>query len=70
MPAKIAHACVEFIFTALATDPYRVSKPLVRELTGQRSARRGSYRIIVRVDEENRLVEVLHVSHRAHAYRR
>lgn len=69
LPAKIASACVEFIFTALPENPYRVSKPLVRELAGQRSARRGAYRVIFRVTDEDRLVEVLHVSHRAHAYR-
>lgn len=69
LPEKIATACVEFIFTALADQPHRVSKPLFRELAGQRSARRGAYRIIIRIDDDRRLVEVLRVSHRRHAYR-
>jgi mRNA-degrading endonuclease RelE of RelBE toxin-antitoxin system len=69
LPGKIATACVEFIFTTLAANPYRVSKPLFRELAGQRSARRGSYRIVFRVNDDKRLIEVLRVSHRGHAYR-
>lgn len=69
LPTKVATACVEFIFTTLAVNPYRVSKPLFRELAGQRSARRGSYRIILRINDDLRLIEVLRISHRAHAYR-
>lgn len=69
LPGKVATACVEFIFTTLATNPYQVSKPLFRELVGQRSARRGSYRIVFRVNDDMRLIEVLRVSHRRHAYR-
>ncbi len=69
LPGKVATACVEFIFTTLADNPYRVSTPLFRELAGQRSARRGSYRIVFRVNDDTRLIEVLRVSHRRHAYR-
>lgn len=69
LPGKVATACVEFIFTTLAANPHRVSKPLFRELAGQRSARRGSYRIVFRVDDDARLIEILRVSHRRHAYR-
>lgn len=69
LPPKIATACVSFVFTTLADDPRVVSKPLVGELAGARSARRGSYRIIFRIDDERHLVEVLHIAHRSHAYR-
>jgi mRNA-degrading endonuclease RelE of RelBE toxin-antitoxin system len=69
LPGKIAAACVEFIFSTQAVDPYRVSKPLFRELAGQRAARRGSYRIVFRISDAARLIEVLRISHRAHAYR-
>lgn len=69
LPYKIASACIEFIFGPLATNPYRVSKPLFRELAGQRAARRGAYRIVFRVDDDTQLIEVLHISHRAHVYR-
>lgn len=62
-------ACVEFIFTTLAGNPHRLSKPLFRELADQRSARRGSYRIVFRIDDDKRLIEILRVSHRRHAYR-
>jgi len=33
------------------------------------SARRGSYRVIYRIDEESRAVEILHIDHRAVVYR-
>ena len=69
LPPKVATACVSFIFTTLADDPVVVSKPLVGELSGTRCARRGSYRIIFRLDETRQLVEVLHIAHRSHAYR-
>lgn len=69
LPEKVAAACVEFSFTTLADSLHRVSKPLVRELAGQRSARRGAYRVVLRVDDEARVIEVLRVSHRARAYR-
>ncbi|MDN5797677.1 MAG: type II toxin-antitoxin system RelE/ParE family toxin [Intrasporangium sp.] len=46
-----------------------MSKPLSRELAGQRSARRGSYRVIFAVDDDRHLIEILHISHRAHACR-
>lgn len=69
LPPKVATACVEFIFTTLAAGPYRVSNPLFRELAGQRSARRGSYRVVFRVNNDERLIEVLRISHRGHAYR-
>lgn len=69
LPDKIAHACVAFTFTTLASNPYRVSKPLTRELTGLRAARRGAYRIIFRVDDTTRPIEVIRVGHRAHICR-
>lgn len=38
LPEKVARACLAFIFTDLTENPTRVSKPLLRELTGLRSA--------------------------------
>jgi len=65
LPEKIGAACVEFIFGPLAETPLRVGGPLSGQLTGLRSARRGSYRIIYAVDEELKRVDVAHIDHGA-----
>lgn len=70
MPEKIATACVEFIFGALADNPRRVGKPLRAELVGLYSARRGDYRVIYGVAEDTRTVEVVHIDRRSDVYRR
>jgi mRNA-degrading endonuclease RelE of RelBE toxin-antitoxin system len=70
LPHKIATAVVEFITGPLADDPHRLGKPLRGELAAYRSARRGDYRILLRIDEDRGTVLVVTVSHRAHIYRR
>ena len=52
LPEKIAMACVEFIYGPLAENPRRVGKPLRGELTGQFSARRGTYRIVYEISDD------------------
>lgn len=70
LPEKVAAACVEFIAGPLTENPYRVGgKALLGPLLGHRSARRGSYRVIYVVHEDERRVDVVHVDHRASAYR-
>lgn len=69
LPHKIAAAVVEFVTGALADNPYRLSKPLHAELAAYRSARRGDYRILLRIDDDNQTVLVAAVKHRAHIYR-
>jgi mRNA-degrading endonuclease RelE of RelBE toxin-antitoxin system len=64
----LAWAIYEFINGPLRHDPWRLSKPLHDELEGFRGARRGEYRVIVRIDEGDRVVRVLRVDHRGHAY--
>jgi hypothetical protein len=54
---------------ALAVDPYRVGKPLFGPLAGCHGARRGTYRIVYRIDEATRTVHVLDIDHRAEIYR-
>jgi mRNA interferase RelE/StbE len=53
----------------LITQPHRVGKPLRGELTGIWSARRGTYRILYRVQENPREVVVLRIEHRRDVYR-
>lgn len=53
----------------LCEAPTTVGKPLQRELAGYWSARRGSYRVIYRLDEDNRQVVVVRIEHRSDVYR-
>ena len=69
MPPRVAEPLVAFIFGSLATAPRRRGKPLQRELAGRWSARRGEYRIIYRLDDEAKVMYVLAIAHRSHAYR-
>lgn len=69
LPPRAAAAIVEFAIGALLEEPYRVGKPLRGQQTGRWSARRGPYRLIYEIDEENGLVRVLHAAHRADVYR-
>ena len=69
LPERVAVAIIEFVTVALPTDPARRSTPLVGEHEGLRSARRGDYRVLLRIDEREQLVIVVRVAHRADAYR-
>ena len=50
-------------------NPYRAGKPLDEPFDGFYSARRGTYRIVYRIDEAKRLVEIYSIRHRRDAYR-
>jgi mRNA interferase RelE/StbE len=52
-----------------AAEPYRVGKRLTPPLDDRFSARRGTYRIIYRVEERSRVVTVVDVGHRSDVYR-
>lgn len=69
LPARMATAIVEFITGSLADNPAQLSKPLTGELSGYRSARRGDYRVIIRLDEAAHTVLVARIDHRADVYR-
>ena len=69
LPEKIGVACLEFIFGPLAEEPQRVGGPLSGQLTGMRSARRGSYRIVYKIDEQLQQVDIIHIDHRGGVYR-
>jgi mRNA-degrading endonuclease RelE of RelBE toxin-antitoxin system len=64
----VAIAVVEFLYGPLAEDPYRMSKPLRLGLKGYRSARRGHYRVICSVVDDQVLVPVMRLSHRSDVY--
>ena len=69
IPPRIVPAIVEFAFGDLAREPYRVGKPLERELAGLFAARRGPYRLLYRIDDEAQEIFVVHIDHRANVYR-
>ncbi|MDT3399978.1 type II toxin-antitoxin system RelE/ParE family toxin [Streptomyces sp. B1866] len=70
LPEKVAAAALEFIAGPLAAQPYRVGKRLLLPPhEGTWSARRGTYRILYEVDDDERTVRVTAVDHRADVYR-
>lgn len=69
LPPRVATAIVEFVTAVLPQNPPRMTKPLIGDLDGYRSARRGDYRVIVRLDDAAHLVVLHRVAHRAHVYR-
>lgn len=69
LPENVAAAVIEFLTGPLIANPRRVGKELRRELTGVYSARRGTYRILYRINDEAREVLVLRIEHRRDAYR-
>ena len=70
LPEAVAAAVLAFCDAALAVNPHRVGKPLYGPLAGCYGARRGTYRIVYRIDEESHIVHVLDIDHRSEIYRR
>jgi mRNA-degrading endonuclease RelE of RelBE toxin-antitoxin system len=70
LPEAVAAAVLEFCEAALAVNPHRVGKPLFGPLAGCHGARRGTYRIVYRIEENTRTVHVLDIDHRSEIYRR
>ena len=70
LPEAVAAAALEFCASALAFNPHRVGKPLFGPLSGCHGARRGTYRVVYRIDENSRVVHVLDIDHRSEIYRR
>lgn len=69
IPPRYARAILEFIYTVLPENPRIVGKPLQRELEGLHGARRGDYRVIYEIRQEDDAVLIVRIDHRAHVYR-
>lgn len=69
LPEAVAAAVIEFLTGALIADPRRVGKPLRGDLAGIHAARRGTYRVLYRVNDAAHEVVVLRVDHRRDVYR-
>lgn len=70
LPEPVSVAVIDFLTGSLLENPRRVGRELRNELAGIHSARRGTYRVLYRIDEEARTVTVLRIDHRGDAYRR
>ena len=69
LPEAVAGAVIALLTGDLVTSPRRIGKPLRRELEGLWVARRGTFRVVYRIDETNHEVVVLRVDHRRDVYR-
>ena len=69
LPEAVAAAAYEFIPGPLVDDPHRVGKRVRPPLEDRHSARRGTYRVIYRIDDDIHTVTVVDVAHRRNAYR-
>ena len=69
LPESVAAAVVELVLAPLRTEPRRVGKPLHEPFDGRWSARRATYRVIYRIDDDKHLVTIEVIRPRGTAYR-
>ncbi len=69
LPEAVVVAVIDFLTTALVDNPQRVGEQLRDDLAGIWSARRGTYRVLYRINDDTREVIVLRIEHRRDAYR-
>ena len=65
----VAAASYEFITAPLLVDPHRIGNRLLPPMEDRFSARRGTYRVIYRIDDKAHVVTVVDVGHRWDVYR-
>ncbi len=68
LSAPVATAILEHIIGPIADNPHRLGKPLNEPFAGLRSARRGEYRILYVINDDERAVTIVAVRHRRNAY--
>lgn len=68
LPETVAAAARELITGAVAHQPWRVGKPLQEPYEGLHVARRGTYRVVYRIDEDKHTVTIQSVKHQRDAY--
>ena len=69
LPVSVAAAAWELIDGALRDNPHRLGKPLRAPFEGHWVARRSSYRVRSRINEDRKVVTVLDIRGRADVYR-
>lgn len=67
--ARVGPSLLEFIFSGIAENPQHRGKALRGKMDGVWSARRGDYRVLYRIDEASRTVQILRVTGRGGACR-
>ncbi len=70
LPPRLAGAVIRFCDERLSQNPYRVTRELGAEPTGLRSGYVGiGFRVLVRIDDDDQVVQVVRMAYRADAYR-
>ena len=69
LPERIREAALSAVFGPIAENPRRLGKPLLGELESLTVTRRGDYRIIYEIFEEEQVVLVHRIQHRRDVYR-
>jgi mRNA interferase RelE/StbE len=69
LPEKVRNAALAAILGPIAENPQRLGKRLLGELEGLHSARRGDYRIIYEIFEDENTVLIHRIQHRRDVYR-
>ena len=69
LPEAVAVAVVDFITGALLDGPRQIGRELRGELAGVWAARRGTYRVLYRIDDMRHEVTVVRIDHRRDVYR-
>lgn len=69
LPEAVAFAAHEFVVGPLLDNPHRIGKRLHAPLEDRHVARRGTYRVIYRIDDHEHTITVVDVAHRRDAYR-
>lgn len=69
LPVTVAAAAWELIDGPLRDNPQGLGKPLHAPFAGHWVARRSSYRVRYRIDDERHVVIILDIRGRADAYR-
>ena len=68
LPSKVREAALATSFGSKAENSQRVGRPLMGELDGLQSARRGDYRIVCEILEDEKVVVIHRVQHRRYVY--
>lgn len=69
LPPRIIPAVFNFAEERLTVDPFRVSHALHEPLEGYRSARVGSYRVLLQIDRDAMTAYIVKVAYHADVYR-
>jgi len=69
LPDAVAFAAHELIVGPLLDNAHRIGRRLRPPQQDRQVARRGTYRVIYRVDDGQHIVTVVDVAHRRDAYR-